>query len=161
MKRDRPDKRHTLPILVIGYGNTLRRDDGAGVVVAEAVMAWGLPDVRAIARHQLTPELAADIADAEKVVFVDAVSPQQAQIEVALHPLALPDRGTALTDAHASNPESLLALASQLYQATPQAYLLTIPAKTFEFGETLSAQTQHHVDQALNTLRVFITKANH
>ena len=58
--------------LVIGYGNTLRGDDGIGPAVAEAVAALGLPGVRVIVAHQLTPELAADLADAQLVVFVDA-----------------------------------------------------------------------------------------
>src|SRR5262245_41264787 len=59
-------------VLVIGYGNTLRGEDGIGPAVAEEVAARGLPGVRVIVAHQLTPELAADIADARLVVFVDA-----------------------------------------------------------------------------------------
>ncbi|MGF1587982.1 MAG: hydrogenase maturation protease [Pleurocapsa sp.] len=59
--------------LVIGYGNTLRSDDGAGQSAANQIAAWGLPNVRSLAVHQLTPELAEDIANADTVIFVDAV----------------------------------------------------------------------------------------
>ena len=145
--------------LVIGYGNTLRRDDGAGVWVAEAVMAWGLPEVRAIARHQLTPELAAEMAEAETVVFVDARSPEVNPGAVAIAPLALPDPDTALGNTHASNPAALLALTHYLYAQSPQAYLLTIPAATFEFGDTVSEPTQQGIDQALEQLRAFFSGA--
>jgi hydrogenase maturation protease len=58
--------------LVIGYGNTLRGDDGVGSLVAEQVATWSLPDVRSHSIHQLTPELAAEIAQAEQIFFIDA-----------------------------------------------------------------------------------------
>src|SRR5690242_12882091 len=59
-------------LLVIGYGNELRRDDGVGAKVACAVAEWHLPGIEAIVCHQLTPELAERIASAAHVVFVDA-----------------------------------------------------------------------------------------
>jgi hypothetical protein len=59
-------------LLVIGYGNELRGDDGVGPAAARAVAAWNEPGVQGIATHQLTPELADAIAGAEEVVFVDA-----------------------------------------------------------------------------------------
>ena len=58
--------------LVIGYGNELRGDDGAGPSVGRAVASWHLPGVRTLAVHQLTPELAEDLAQTKRVVFVDA-----------------------------------------------------------------------------------------
>jgi hydrogenase maturation protease len=59
--------------LVIGYGNSLRRDDGIGWHVARRLDA----DPRAsgidvIAARQLTPELAYDLHRATRVVLVDA-----------------------------------------------------------------------------------------
>jgi hydrogenase maturation protease len=46
-------------ILLIGYGNTLRNDDGVGVRIAEIIAEENRPHVQVIATHQLTPELAA------------------------------------------------------------------------------------------------------
>jgi hydrogenase maturation protease len=45
-------------VLVLGYGNTLRRDDAVGPLAAEAVAGWGRPGVLALALPQLLPELA-------------------------------------------------------------------------------------------------------
>ena len=59
-------------LLIIGYGNTLRRDDGVGPKVAEAVAALALPGVRALAYPLLTPELAEAVSQARVVIFVDA-----------------------------------------------------------------------------------------
>src|SRR5690242_2835552 len=58
--------------VVIGYGNDIRGDDAAGPLAARAVAAWGAPGVRALAAHQLTPELAEALAAAELAIFVDA-----------------------------------------------------------------------------------------
>jgi len=58
--------------LLIGYGNTLRSDDGAGQKIANIVSEWNLPQWRSLSVHQLTPELALDIAQADLVIFVDA-----------------------------------------------------------------------------------------
>ena len=40
-----PDLRAT-SILVIGHGNTLRRDDAVGCLIAEEVERWQCPGVR-------------------------------------------------------------------------------------------------------------------
>ena len=52
-------------VLVIGYGNALRSDDGVGPAVASAlssdVRAFGLTVLQ---RHQLTPDLAPEFAAA-------------------------------------------------------------------------------------------------
>ncbi len=59
-------------VLVIGYGNTLRGDDGVGQLVAVAVSKWQLPGVIALERHQLTAELAEPLSRAAIAIFVDS-----------------------------------------------------------------------------------------
>jgi Ni,Fe-hydrogenase maturation factor len=59
-------------LLVVGYGNPLRSDDGIAWHAAEQVRQE-LPDAaRVICVHQLTPELAEDVAAADVVIFLDA-----------------------------------------------------------------------------------------
>ena len=58
--------------LVIVCGSTIRGDDGAGFRVADVVERKNLLGVNVIRVHQLTPELADDIAGAERTVIVDA-----------------------------------------------------------------------------------------
>lgn len=141
--------------LVIGYGNSLRSDDGAGQLVAEAVAEWGLATVRSLARHQLTPELAADLADADAVIFVDAVVAfDQPEAQVQVEPLA--PRHQRDTLGHAVDPRSLLSLTQTLYDKTPRAYRILIPAFSFAFGEALSPTTQARVEQALEKIRALV-----
>ncbi|MEO1095269.1 MAG: hydrogenase maturation protease [Cyanobacteria bacterium J06638_28] len=136
--------------LVIGYGNTLRGDDGVGYRVAEAIEAWSLPDVEAIACHQLTPELAMEIAACDRVIFVDATLPNT-QSSVTTRSLSLP--ATTTLDAHHSNPARLLQLATSLYDHRPTAYQVLIPTVTMEFDETLSEVAQAGMAQALEIIQ--------
>src|SRR5512136_1175751 len=60
-------------ILVVGYGNPLRGDDGAGWQAAERLEALLPPaQVNVLIRHQLTPELAEPSSRAELVILIDA-----------------------------------------------------------------------------------------
>ena len=136
-------------LLVIGYGNTLRSDDGVGAKVAAAVAELGLPGVAALVRHQLTPELAEPISEARAVVFVDAAA--DASTEVRLRPLEPAESAQLM--AHAADPRSLLALAKQLFGRCPPAWWLTIPVENLEFGEELSPLTRRGHDTALEKIR--------
>jgi hydrogenase maturation protease len=133
--------------LVIGYGNSLRGDDGVGSLVADRVAAWNLPEVRSLSVHQLAPELATEIAQAEVVYFADAcVGRSQAIIE----PIEA-ENATSRLD-HLWSPSVLLYLAKTLYDADPVAYRILIPATQFEYSETLSAIACDGLDWVIEKL---------
>jgi len=138
--------------LVIGYGNTLRSDDGVGAKVAAAVAELALPGVVSLVRHQLTPELAETISEARTVVFVDAAV--DAAIEVQVRQLE-PAEGAQLM-AHAADPRTLLALAGQLFGRCPPAWWLTIPVENLEFGEELSPLARRGYETALERIRALV-----
>ena len=60
--------------LVIGYGNDLRGDDAIGQQVAKAIKDCCLSSVQSIAIHQLTPELAAPLANVNLAILLMLVS---------------------------------------------------------------------------------------
>lgn len=141
--------------LVIGYGNTLRRDDGVGQIVALEVQKWGCIGVRSHSLHQLTPEWAEPLASVDEVIFVDAypisdVSPEKTLVQVISLQSGDAD---GVPFGHHCDPRSLLALAQTLYGHSPTAWLITIPAVDFEFGETLSPIAQQGVTDALIHIR--------
>ncbi len=139
--------------LVIGYGNTLRGDDGVGPQVAERLSPCG--QMQTVSVHQLTPELAAEISLAEEVWFVDAwvggTTPRVKPLTVTTE-LPLMDHGW--------QPEGLLQLAKVLYDAEPVAYHLLIPAQQFDYGETLSEMARSGVDWAVQTIEAAVAGAN-
>jgi hydrogenase maturation protease len=134
------------PALVIGYGNPLRGDDAVGQEVAAAVARWGLPGVRALAVHQLTPELVEPLARARLAVFVDAY-PARDGGGVNVRRLGRPHGPAAL--GHTGDPRFLLGLARALYGGHPPAWLVTVPGFEFGFGEALSPTARDGVRGAL------------
>jgi hydrogenase maturation protease len=142
--------------LVIGYGNPLCGDDAAGPRVAAAVARWRLPGVRALAFHQLAPELAADLSTAACAVFVDA-APAADTPAATLSPLApAPLRARPSPLGHVATPGELLALTSALYDRAPASWYLRVPAEGFELGQPLSPGTRRGIRQSLQALRTLL-----
>ncbi|MCC6421718.1 MAG: hydrogenase maturation protease [Gemmataceae bacterium] len=135
-----------MALLLIGYGNTLRSDDGAGPLVARAAAAWGLPHLQALAVQQLTPELAEPLAVADRALFVDArVERPDGGVEVT----RLGSAGGPIGLGHTGDPRWLLALAQAVYGRRPRAWLVTVPAATVAFGEQLSPTAERGVETVL------------
>ena len=143
--------------LVIGYGNSLRNDDGAGQKVAEKIADWKLPSVRALPVHQLTPELAAEMAQVDVVIFVDVIATNpDNSASVQIEELQAKKENISL--GHVCDPRSLLACTKMLYGKVPQAYWVLIPAVNFNFGEEFSAITQEGIDLALTQIQQIIDR---
>lgn len=150
-------------VLVIGYGNVLRSDDGVGVHAAGRLARdprLARVDVRAVV--QLAPELAADFAEMSLVVLVDAsvdAAPGQVLVrrlggdEVAgsggdgggpdgraigsLGPSGGARPGPGSTSHHVG-AEELVAIAGELYGAAPEVVVVSVGVATFDVGESLS-----------------------
>ncbi|HXF65046.1 MAG TPA: hydrogenase maturation protease [Caldilineaceae bacterium] len=132
-------------LLLIGYGNSLRRDDGGGVAMAQrlAHYCWcsrGLP-VRLLTVTQLGPELAADLAaeDIIAAVFVDSAArdgPGPVQVERITSSALSPSLG------HQLAPAALLVYAELLYGRCPRAWLVTVPGTDYSHGEGFSPRVE-------------------
>ena len=137
-------------ILVIGYGNPLRGDDGVGCVIAEE-LAKRLRDpeskVQVVACHQLNPELAEPIAETRAVIFIDA-SVDLKPGEVRVTPVA-PDRFSPGAFAHSMKPSALLATASELFGQAPPAKAVGVGGVNFDTGMHLTPQVRRAVSTAV------------
>jgi hydrogenase maturation protease len=145
----------TAPVrcLILACGNTLRADDGVGPFLAQ----WAEerfqaePGVQVIARHQWTPELAEDAANAHSVLFIDC-SIDAAPGSVRLLPVE-PAPATAELATHHLGAAELLALARRYYNSLPQhALLLTVGAGSLELNEEFSDLVQAALPQARHLL---------
>ena len=134
---------------VVGYGNELRSDDGAGPAVARAVAAWEQPGVCGLACHQLTPELAEPLARAAGVIFVDAAVGEDAAPRIR----ELVPAEDAPFGSHTMHPGALLALARRLFGRAPPAWLVTLPVANLDHGDTLSPTARAGVEWALGEIR--------
>ncbi|HUN88629.1 MAG TPA: hydrogenase maturation protease [Terriglobales bacterium] len=137
-------------ILVIGYGNPMRGDDGVGPVIAEELSKrLRDPDskVQVVACHQLNPELAEPIAETRAVIFIDA-SADLKPGEVRVTAIA-PDRFSPGAFVHSMKPSALLATASELFGQAPPAKSVGIGASSFDVGTHLTPQVQKAVSVAV------------
>ena len=124
-------------VLVIGYGNALRTDDGLGWHAAERLADDPrLDGVTVIRRHQLTPELALDVSRAALVVLVDAShGPPAGTFTIE----EVPRTGSSATAwSHQLSPSSLVALARELYGRAPDVFLVSVGVASLEMGDRLS-----------------------
>jgi len=141
-------------VLVIGYGNPGRQDDGLGPALAEAVERLCIPDVTVEAEYQLTVEDAATVALHRYVVFADA---SVAGREPFFFSRVPPATHTSFST-HSLEPEAVLALGRDLFQADTKGYALGIRGYRFnEFGEALSDEGQQNLAAALHFIVPLLT----
>jgi len=145
-----------LELLVIGYGNTLRGDDAVGPRVAETVGKLRLPGVRTLICPMLTPELAEPISHFANVIFVDAAIDGQNRVQWR----KLEPKATSQLMAHAADPRTMLALARDVFDRTPEAWWLTIPAADLGFIEGLSPRVSDHLEEAVQMIQAFTLAAD-
>jgi hydrogenase maturation protease len=142
-------------ILILGYGNPLRSDDGLGWRAAEELSrTLSSPHVEVLARHQLTPELADAVRQADAVFFIDATrdgEPGELTCE-PVSPLPTNERFS-----HQLSPAGILALARQLYGACPRAFLVSLCGECFDYGEKLSPR----IAAGLPHLTALVAQAAH
>ena len=132
-------------MLLIGYGNPGRGDDGLGPAFAERIEGAGLPGVEVDIDYQLTLDQVLSVSSAERVVVVDAEIGLDAPYRFrSLAPAANGD----LTS-HSLSPGEVLALARLLYGRAPDCHLLGISGSEFgEIREGLSARAAANLDLA-------------
>jgi hydrogenase maturation protease len=156
-------------VLLIGYGNISRRDDGVALHILQRLRTrLGLvpseldedadgeldASLAMLAVHQLGPELAETIVGYDAVVFIDAHVEGVAWEPVHWQEIAPAYRPNIVT--HHLRPDSVLALCVSLYGHGPRGFVLSVLGTDFDFGEELSADTSAFADQAMALLLTFL-----
>lgn len=155
-------------VIIIGYGNIDRGDDGAACAIINLLREkWGLAplenfdtgmealgrEVDSVFVSQLVPEIMEILTDYEKIIFVDAhVGDDPPEMRCAR--VAPEYAHTIFT--HHMTPAVLLAFLKTLYNREPEAYLVSVRGYDFDFKQSLSPRTQSllpaAVDRILQTL---------
>jgi hydrogenase maturation protease len=144
----------TAKLLIYGFGNPGRGDDGLGPALAAAMEETAGLDAAIDSNYQLTVEDAADLAERDVVIFADAdvkgpepfwfgpVSPSE-HLGIGSHDVS---------------PGALVALTGALFGKKVEAYALGIRGYDFgEFADTISPRAQANLAEAL----VFLKHAVH
>ena len=159
-------------MLIVGYGNASRRDDGVALHIMQRLRRrLGLPlgelddedgdasgDPAMIYVHQLGPELAETLSQHDLVVFVDA-HVEGANWQPVHWQEIIPAYRSSMVSHHLT-PDVLLALCQTLFGHAPKAYMLSVLGHDFDFGDELSAETSALADEAVSRLVDLVLSEN-
>jgi hydrogenase maturation protease len=138
-------------VLIIGYGNPGRLDDGLGPEFADRVGKLGIEGVTVDSNYQLAVEDAAAIAEHDFVVFADADTsgPEPFHFE-----RVIPESHMSFSS-HSISADALMAMAEDLLSSRAKAYMLGIRGYEFnEFGERISPKAMQNLGEALSFLKL-------
>lgn len=159
------------PVFIVGYGNSLRGDDAVGQEVAQAL--WELrehsADLAAASitwAHQLTPEMAPELAASGFGIFVDAAAGNRPAGSVTVEVLGggggCRGAGAPAATAVATGcwqdlgPRQLLRLALDLYGNAPPAVLVSVGAGSMGPGVGLSPAVAAALPNAVAAVRLVL-----
>jgi hydrogenase maturation protease len=145
-------------ILVIGYGNPHRGDDGFGFHAAEQLQTMIHEQaVTVMTVEQLKPEMAETIAQVDLVVFLEVAS---AGIPGAVHMGELfPKDAPEGLLSHDMNPGKLLAAAQIIYGRCPEAVMITVAGENFGFSAHLSPAVEAALPKVFERLKEIVVSA--
>lgn len=144
-------------VLIIGYGNPLRSDDGLGWYAAvQLFRSSASAEVEVLPCHQLTPDLAEVVSHADTVVFIDSTH-EGTPGEFRCAEIQPVEGSPSLT--HHLSPQVVLGIAQELYGVSPHAWLLTICGCNFAPGELLSAEVVRRLPELKARVRELTTEA--
>lgn len=140
-------------ILVYGYGNPGRQDDGLGVALISRLEQWitesNLQHIDADTNYQLNIEDAAAIHPYDEVVFVDASMEDIHDFDFSE---VKPDNARVEFTMHAVSPAFVIDLCRKIYGKSPKARLLHIKGYEWEFEEQLSPPARDNLNKAFEFL---------
>ncbi|HOM24881.1 MAG TPA: hydrogenase maturation protease [Thermosynergistes sp.] len=150
-----------MKVLVLGYGNPYRGDDGLGPLLAERVAQW-LASLGEGAElwvgQQLLPELAEELVNHDVAIFCDA-SAVPLEDGFLLEELDISSDPEGLT-LHSVSPQWLLGLAQSLAGRMPKACLLSVEGESFDFREGLTPRCEERAKAALQRFQIWWKNGN-
>jgi hydrogenase maturation protease len=146
-----------MQILIYGYGNPGRQDDGLGIALTERLVDWVLENqisgVEFDNNYQLNIEDAATIAQKDLVIFADA-----SDEDIQDFCISQVDGSTKVSfTTHAASPGYVLQLCKELFQKEPLVLLLHIKGYEWAFREGLSEQAGENLSRAFEYMQALLT----
>ena len=142
-----------MQILIYGYGNPGRQDDGLGIMLTEKLAAWAsesqLIGVEFDNNYQLNIEDAATVAQKDLVIFVDA-----SEEDIEDFCISRVDSASKVSfSTHAASPGYIVQLCKELFHQAPLVFLLHIKGYEWAFQEGLSERAKENLDLAFGFMQ--------
>jgi len=145
-----------MKILLYGYGNPGRQDDGLGNAFVDRMEAWANEnDIEGIefdSNYQLNIEDAHAIADKNLVIFVDASVEELDNFCIS----KVTENSKITFTTHAASPGYIVDLCKEIYKKAPPTYLIHIKGYEWEFMEGLTEKAIENMEMALEYIKPLI-----
>jgi hydrogenase maturation protease len=147
----------TLPrILLYGYGNPGRQDDGLGVLLAGKIEKWAQKNrylnLEVDQNYQLNIEDSEKISHYDVVIFADAsINCTQPYSFTKL----LPDLRNDFT-MHSVHPSFVVGLNKEIFKNYPKTFLLSIRGYEWEIVDTISSEAKKNLEASVYFLQTLI-----
>ena len=143
-----------MAVLIIGVGNIQRGDDGAGLLVAQALRAKGLVSVTVEESSGEIASIVELLQTARDVIIVDAMrSGKPAGTALWIDPLAAAsDAGATISSTHGFGVAQAIDLLKALGKLPPRIRLLGIEGQYFALGAAVSPNVQEGVAKAVRMI---------
>ena len=114
--------------IIVGYGNTLRGEDGFGVEVVRLLQTKKLHNTKLLEVFQLTPELVLELLEATEIIFVDAAYCEQNNYLFACR---LQEKNEPLLSHHIT-PQTIMQSLKILYNKEPGYEIFSLLCSNFD-----------------------------
>lgn len=140
-------------ILILGYGNPLRSDDGAGVRLAEKLAEEKWENVEVMTAQQISLDMLEDMVRREKIILIDAASDGP---RVSIQNIKPGKRGLVMS--HHTDPGALAGLAEKIYGRRLDMTVCRLRGENFEVGTELSAPVARRVAVAYGRIKKILAR---
>jgi hydrogenase maturation protease len=159
-----------LKVLILGYGNIDRQDDGvAWHILVEVMKRLGVTppnleedempvtsgDYEFQFHLQLTPELADELGSFDKAVFIDA---HTGAVPEEIHEEVVTPHYQSSPFTHHMTTSTLLSLCKVIHKKYPLTLLVSVRGYEFLFTRSLSQRTQNLVEEAASRIIEWIAQ---
>ncbi|HHH53299.1 MAG TPA: hydrogenase maturation protease [Bacteroidetes bacterium] len=145
-----------LSILIYGFGNPGRMDDGLGYETVKMLEEWtaknGMSNISFDCNYQLNIEDAYEISKKDIVIFVDA-----SKEEIDDFAFTTVNRNSKMSfTSHEASPGYIYYLCESLFNKSPKTYLLHIKGFKWDFKQGISKIAKENLYKAVSYLKIIL-----
>ncbi|MBP7792224.1 MAG: hydrogenase maturation protease [Candidatus Goldbacteria bacterium] len=145
-----------MKILIYGYGNPGRQDDGVGNFFVNELKKWAekkkIKHIFFDSNYQLNIEDSLEITKYDLIIFVDAAK----NVKNGYNFNRIYPEKINFYTMHKIMPENILFLSKELYNKEPVCYLLTIKGYKWEINKTPTKKAIKNVKSSMIYVKKYI-----
>lgn len=145
-------------VKIIGYGNPFRKDDAIGLWIVARLRYLCRPPKDRVSfwlGHQLLPELALWISDADIAIFIDSSLKVEDRKGWTFMEIS-PKDTLAHNMFHSIDVGGILSLCKSEYDRYPKSFLLAVMGYDFSYGAGLTERAKKASYEAIEFLKEFL-----